>query len=142
MGGKTYKVHLDGFNLRPFLSGKEEKSPRPGFIYWSDDGDCMAMRVDRFKIVFAEQRAIGFDVWREPLVTLRVPKFFDLRADPFERGEEGVGFNSWFFEQIPFMYLAQAALAQWLSSFKEFPPRAKAASFSVDQVVEKLMPKS
>ena len=125
----------------PFLSGKEKKSPRPGFIYWSDDGDCMAMRIDRFKIVFAEQRATGFDVWREPLVALRVPKLFDLHADPFERGEEGVGFDNWYFEQIPFMYLAQAALAQWLSSFKEFPPRAKSASFSVDQVVEKMMPR-
>lgn len=142
MIGKTYKVHLDGFNLMPFLSGKQEKSPRDGFLYWSDDGDCMAMRVGHFKVVFAEQRATSLGVWREPLSPLRVPKFFDLRADPFERGEDGIGYDEWFFQQVPFMYLAQAIVAKWLSSFKEFPPRAKAASFSIDQVVDKLMPKS
>jgi arylsulfatase len=142
MAGKTYKAHLDGFNLMPFLAGKEEKSPREGFIYWSDDGDCMAMRIGRFKVVFSEQRATSLDVWREPLSAMRVPKFFDLRADPFERGEDGVGYNSWFFEQVPLAYLAQAIFAKWLSSFKEFPPRARAASFSLDQIVEKLMPKS
>ena len=76
----------------PFLAGKVDKSPRPGFIYWSDDGDCMAMRVGRFKIVFAEQRTKGLDVWREPLSVMRIPKFFDLRADPFERGEEAIGY--------------------------------------------------
>jgi arylsulfatase len=72
---------------------------------------------------------------------MRVPKVFDLRADPFERGEDGVGYSSWFFEQIPLMYLSQAVFAKWLSSFKEFPPRARSASFSLDQIVEKLMPK-
>jgi arylsulfatase A-like enzyme len=141
MGGKTYKVHLDGCNLMPFLAGKEEKSPREGFIYWSDDGDCMAIRIGRFKVVFAEQRATGLDVWREPLAAMRVPKFFDLRADPFERGEDGIGYNRWMLEQNPLIYLSQPLLAKWLSSFKEFPPRAKAASFSIDQVVAKMMPK-
>ncbi|MDQ8699682.1 arylsulfatase [Hyphomicrobium sp. LHD-15] len=139
--GKTFKVHLDGYNLMPFLSGKEEKSPREGFIYWSDDGDCMAMRMGRFKIVFAEQRATGIDVWREPLSPMRIPKFFDLRADPFERGEESIKYNDWFLEQNFLMYAAPPLLMQWLQSFKEFPPRARSASFSVDQVVEKLMPK-
>ena len=100
MGDKTFKVHLDGVNLMPFLAGKEEKSPREGFIYWSDDGDCMAMRMGRFKIVFAEQRSTGLDVWREPLSLMRIPKFFDLRADPFERGEESFKYNDWFVENI------------------------------------------
>jgi arylsulfatase len=142
MGGKTYKVHLDGYNLMPFLSGNAEKSPRQGFIYWSDDGDCMAMRMDRFKIVFAEQRAAGLDVWREPLAPMRIPKFFDLRADPFERGEESIKYNDWFLEQNFLMYAGPPLLVKWLDSFKEFPPRARAASFSIDQVLEKLMPKS
>jgi len=142
MGGKTYKVHLDGFNLMPFLAGKEETSPRKGFIYWSDDGECMAMRMDRFKIVFAEQRVAGLQVWREPLATLRLPKFFDLRADPFERGEESMKYNDWVLEQNFLMYAGPPLLMQWLASFEEFPPRAKAASFSIDQVMEKLMPKS
>ena len=141
IGDKTYKVHLDGFNLMPFLSGKEEKCPRQGFLYWSDDGDMMALRMGRFKVVFAEQRSKGLDVWREPLSPLRIPKFFDLRADPFERGEESFKYNDWFVENVPLQYLAPAVLAKWLESFKEFPPRARPASFSIDQVIEKLMPK-
>jgi arylsulfatase A-like enzyme len=142
MGDKTYKVHLDGFNLMPFLSGKEEKSPREGFIYWSDDGDCMAMRIGRFKVVFAEQRSKGLAAWREPLSSMRVAKVFDLRADPFERGEESMKFDDWFFENFPAVYLSVPLLMRWLESFKEFPPRAKSASFTIDQAVEKLMPKT
>jgi arylsulfatase A-like enzyme len=141
MGDKTYKVHLDGVNLMPFLAGKEDKSPRDGFIYWSDDGDCMGMRIGRFKIVFAEQRSVGLDVWREPLSPLRAPKIFDLCADPFERGEESFNYDNWFLENIHLQYIAPPLLMKWLASFKEFPPRAKAASFTIDQVVAKLMPK-
>src|SRR5262247_2116693 len=142
IGDKSYKVHLDGVNLMPFLKGDVKESPREGFIYWSDDGDCMAMRMGRWKIVFAEQRASGLDVWREPLAPMRIPKFFDLRADPFERGEESIKYNDWFLEQNFLLYAGPPLLMQWLESFKEFPPRAKSASFSIDQVVEKLMPKS
>ena len=142
LGGKTYKVHLDGFNLMPFLAGKEEKSPRRGFMYWSDDGDLMALRVDQYKIVFAEQRAEGLEVWREPLVPLRIPKMFDLRSDPFEAGEVSSYYDAWFVEHVPLQYAAQAVVHQWLESFKEFPPRAKAASFTVDQIVEKMMPRA
>jgi arylsulfatase A-like enzyme len=141
IGGQTFKVHLDGINLLSFLSGEEEKSPRDGFIYWSDDGECMAMRMGRYKIVFAEQRKTGLDVWREPLSQMRIPKFFDLRADPFERGEESFRYNDWFLQQNFLVYSAPPLLAKWLESFKEFPPRARAASFSIDQIVEKLMPK-
>jgi len=141
IGDKTYKVHLDGANLLPFLSGDVEKSPRQGFLYWSDDGDLMAIRFGRFKLVFSEQRAKGLEVWREPLVTLRIPRMFDLRADPFERGEESFKYNDWFVEHVPLQYGAQAIVHEWLESFKAFPPRAKSASFSVDQIVEALMPK-
>ena len=139
--GQTFKVHLDGVNLQPFLSGKEKESPRKGFLYWSDDGDLMALRINQYKIVFAEQRSKGLDVWREPLSQLRIPKMFDLRSDPFERGEESFKYNDWFVEHVPFQYVAQAVVHEWLESFKEFPPRQKAASFTVDQIVEKLMPK-
>jgi arylsulfatase len=138
---KTFKVHLDGYNLMPFLAGKEKESPRKGFIYWSDDGDCMAMRTGQYKIVFAEQRSKGLDVWREPLSLMRIPKFFDLRSDPFERGEESFKYNQWFVENIFLQYMGPPLLMKWLESFKEFPPRAKSASFSIDQAVEKLMPK-
>src|SRR5688572_943753 len=141
IGDKTFKVHLDGVNLMPFLGGKEEKSPREGFIYWSDDGECMAMRMGRYKIVFAEQRSKGLNVWREPLSLMRIPKFFDLRSDPFERADESFKYDQWFVETIFLQYSAPPMLMQWLQSFKEFPPRAKSASFTIDQVVEKLMPR-
>ena len=108
--GKTFKVHLDGFNLLPFLSGKEKESPRKGFLYWSDDGDLMAVRINQYKVVFAEQRAKGLDVWREPLVQMRIPKMFDLRSDPFERGEESY-YAQWFAEHVPLQYAAQAVVA-------------------------------
>ncbi len=141
IGDKQFKVHLDGENLLPFLSGQEKESPRKGFLYWSDDGELMAARAGRFKIVFAEQRAKGIAVWREPLAMLRVPKFFDLRADPFERGDESIQYDDWMLQQMFLMYAAQPLVGQWLNSFKEFPPRARAASFSIDQVVEKMLPK-
>jgi arylsulfatase A-like enzyme len=141
IGDTTFKVHIDGFNLMPFLSGKAE-CPRKGFIYWSDDGDLMGLRVNQYKIVFAEQRSTGLDVWREPLSQMRIPKMFDLRSDPFERGEESFKYNDWFVEHVPLQYGAQALVFEWLQSFKEFPPRQKAASFSVDQIVERFMPKS
>jgi arylsulfatase len=141
IGGTTFKVHLDGYNLMPFLSGKE-KCPREGFLYWSDDGDLMALRARQWKIVFAEQRHEGFDVWREPLVKTRVPLIYDMRADPFERGTESFKYVDWQVEHLFAMYAAQAIVHQWLDSFKEFPPRQKSASFSVDQIVEALMPKT
>lgn len=142
LSGKTFKVHLDGDNLMPFLKGDEKESPRQGFIYWSDDGDCMAMRMGRFKIVFAEQRKTGIEVWREPLSEMRIPKVFDLRADPFERGEESFKYNDWFLEQNFLLYSGVPILSKWLESFKEFPPRATPASFSIDKVMEAMMPKS
>lgn len=142
IGDATFKVHLDGFNLIPFLSGQEQESPRRGFLYWSDDGDLMALRVKQYKIVFSEQRHKGLAVWREPLSPLRVPKLFDLRSDPFERGDESLSYDRWFLEHAPLMYGAQAIVGEWLQSFKEFPPRQKAASFTVDQIIESLMPRS
>jgi arylsulfatase len=101
----------------------------------------MALRINQFKLVFAEQRAKGLEVWREPLTKLRIPRMFDLRSDPFERGEESFKYNDWFVEHVPYQYAAQAVVHEWLASFKEFPPRQKSASFSVDQIVEMLMPK-
>ncbi len=95
----------------------------------------------RFKIVFAEQRSTGLAAWCEPPATMRVPKFFDLRADPFERGEESFKYDDWFMENIPLQYAPPPILMKWLESFKEFPPRAKVASFTIDRVVEKMMPK-
>jgi arylsulfatase A-like enzyme len=142
MGDKTFKVHLDGVNLLPFLKGDVKESPRTGFLYWSDDGDCLAIRVNQWKVTFAEQRHHGLEVWREPFNHLRAPKIYNLRADPFERGDQSLMYDHWMADRAFLLVPAQAIIGQWLASFKEFPPRAKAASFSIDQVVEALMPKS
>ena len=142
IGDKTYKVHLDGVNLTPYLKGDMKESPRPGFLYWSDDGDLMAIRMHDWKVVFDEQRAEGLDVWREPLAKMRVPKIFNLRTDPFERGEEGLFYQKWMIDRAFMLVPAQMAIGQWLQSFKEFPPRAKSASFSIERVVDSFMPKS
>jgi arylsulfatase len=143
MGGRTYKVHLDGVNLMPFLKGDADKSPREGFLYWSDDGDVLALRAREWKIVFLEQRATGgIAIWREPFAKLRVPKIFNLRADPFEDADGSIYYDRWSADLNYTLVLAQKIVGEWLSSFSEFPPRARAASFSIDQVVEALMPKT
>jgi arylsulfatase len=142
IGSKTYNVHLDGFNLMPFLAGEEEKSPRQGFLYWSDEGELFAIRVGNWKATFIEQRAPGLAIWQDPFTKLRMPKLYNLRADPFERGDESILYPKWQADRMFMMVPAQAIVFQWIESFKEFPPRAKAASWSVDQVVESLMPKT
>jgi arylsulfatase len=142
IAGKSYKVHLDGVNLLPFLKGEAE-CPRQGFLYWSDDGDLLALRVKQYKIHFKEQLAEGINAWRVPFENMRVPKIFNLRSDPFEAGEASVKYDTWMINDANFvMYAAQPIVGQWLESFKEFPPRAKSASFSIDGVVEALMPKT
>jgi arylsulfatase len=140
MGDKVYKVHLDGYNLLPFLSGKEKTSPRQGFLYWSDDGELVALRVNQYKFVFAEQRNSGIAVWREPFSKMRIPTLFNLRSDPFERGDQSILNDKWFVDHTFIQVPAQEVVRGWIESFKEFPPRAKSASFTIDQVVESLMP--
>ena len=137
--GRSYKVHLDGYNLLPFLKGEAGADPRNEFLYWTDGGDLAALRYGQWKLQFLEQRAHGFDVWQEPFVQLRVPKLFTLRGDPFERADEdGIGYQTWRFNRVFALVPAQAYVAQWLQSFREFPPRQKAASFGIDQVMESL----
>jgi len=137
--GRTFKVHLDGVNLLPFLKGEVEKSPREGFLYWSDDGDLLAIRVGNWKVTFEEQRGKGLDVWREMFATMRIPKMYNLRADPFEEGEDSFFYGKWMVDRAFLLVPAQAIIAKWLESFKEFPIRQKPASFSVEEVVEKMM---
>lgn len=142
IGDRSYKVHLDGYNLMPFLKSETEKCPREGFMYWSDDGDLLALRVNQYKFVFAEQRNSGLKVWREPFSKMRIPTLFNLRSDPFERGDESIFNDKWFADHAFIQVPAQEIVGAFLETFKEFPPRAKAASFTVDQIVEALMPKS
>jgi arylsulfatase len=139
-GEKTFKVHIDGYNLLPYLTGDEEKSPRPGFFYFSDDGDLVAFRYDNWKIVFMEQRVQGtFEIWANPFVPLRVPKLFNLRTDPFERADiTSNTYYDWALDRVFLLVPAQNIVGQFLATFQEFPPRMKAASFTVDQVMEKL----
>ncbi|MGH7149788.1 MAG: arylsulfatase [Planctomycetota bacterium] len=138
-GGKTFKVHLDGYDLAPFLKGEAKEAPRKEFLYWSDDGDLVALRYGNWKAVFAEQRAHSFAVWEEPFVHLRVPKLFNLRSDPFERADhEGIDYERWRLDRVFLLMPAQAFVAKWLQSFKEFPPRQRPASFSIDEVMQKL----
>jgi arylsulfatase len=136
IGAMTYKVHLDGYDLGPALKG-EGPWPRREFIYWTDDGCVAALRYDQWKMVFLEQRGHGFDVWQEPFVELRLPKLFNLRSDPFERADhEGMGYGQWRIDRAFLIAPAGAYVAQWLQSFKEFPPRQKPGSFNLDRVME------
>jgi arylsulfatase len=141
VGDKTFKVHLDGYNLLPFLTEKGVRSPRPGFLYFDDDGDLVGLRYDNWKVVFMEQRIEGtLRIWQEPFVPLRFPKLFNLRTDPFERADiTSNTYWDWIFDHLYLFVPAQGLVAQFLATFKEFPPRQKAASFTIDQVVEKMM---
>jgi arylsulfatase len=138
IGDKTFKVHLDGHNLIPFFSGEEKESPREGFMYWSDDGDLMALRVRHWKITFMMQEHTGLDVWKRPFTSLRGPDLYNLRSDPFERGPESLEYAKWMMERAFLLVPAQAIVGKVLESFKEFPPRAKAASFTVGDAMEKI----
>jgi arylsulfatase len=135
----TYKVHLDGYNLLPALKGEAKEWPRKEMLYWSDDGDLMALRYDKWKIHFSVQRADGFKVWQEPFVKVRVPVLYNLRSDPFEKAEfESSYHEDWRVHRVFLLVPAQAFVAKWLTSFKDFPPRQKPASFSIDEVMKKL----
>jgi len=138
VGSKTFKVHLDGYNITDALAGKSP-GPRKEFFYFNDDGALVGLRYDQYKLVFAEQRAHGFEVWREPFVPLRLPKLFNLRSDPFESADhEGMDYERWAVEHVFLLVPAQQYVGQFLATFKEFPPSQKAGSFSIDQVLETL----
>jgi arylsulfatase len=139
-GSKTFKVHLDGYNLLPFLTGKEAKSPRKEFFYFSDDGDLVALRYDNWKSVFAQQRAAGtLDVWSEQFVHTRIPWLYNLRTDPYERSTiTSNTYWDWYFDHVYLLVPMQTFVGNFLETFKEFPPRQKAASFTIDQVMEHL----
>jgi arylsulfatase len=139
-GGKSFTVHLDGYNLLPYLTGAQEHSPRQGFFYFSDDGDLSAFRFDNWKIVFMEQRAAGtLRIWAEPFTALRVPKIFNLRTDPFERADiTSNTYYDWLIDHAYMLGAAQKLVGDFLATFLKYPPRQKAASFTVDQAMQKL----
>jgi arylsulfatase len=138
--GKMFKVHVDGFNQLPYLTAQTERSPRRGFFYFNDDGDLVGLRVENWKVVFMEQRAPGtLRVWAEPFTSLRLPKLFDLRADPYERADTTSNtYYDWLISQPYLFFAAQAVTVDFLDTFKAYPPRQRASSFSIDQAVEKM----
>jgi arylsulfatase A-like enzyme len=139
-GKKKFKVHIDGYNLLPYLSGKEKKWPRDVFFYFSDDGDLLALRYNNWKLVFLEQRCPGtLAVWANPFTHLRVPKIFNLRTDPFEFADiTSNTYYDWLLEHAYMIVPAQKAVAEFMATFKDFPPRQKAASFTVEQASEEM----
>ena len=137
IGDRTYKVHLDGYDLAPALKG-EAAWPRKEFIYWTDDGSVAALRYGNWKITFLEQEGEGLEVWQRPFTELRAPKLTNLRMDPFERAEHenAMGFQRWYLDRMFLIAPAGAYVGQWLQSFREFPPRQKPGSFNLDRVME------
>jgi arylsulfatase len=140
LGDSTYRVHIDGFNLLPYLTGEVDKSPRKGLVYFSDDGDVLALRYDNWKVVFMEQRTQGtLQVWLDPFIELRIPKLYNLRTDPYERADVTSNtYFDWLFENDFLIFAAQAMMFQFLKTFEEWPPRQKAASFNIEQAMSKL----
>ena len=140
IGDMTYKVHLDGYNLLPMLTGQGGEWPRKEFFYWNDDGQLVAMRYDRWKLVFMEQRAHQFGVWMEPFVELRVPLVFDLRMDPFERASvDANGYYDWMEAMVQWAGApGKAVTAKMISRFKDYPPRQAPASFNLDDVMRSM----
>jgi arylsulfatase len=139
LGDRTYKVHLDGYNLIPYLTGEAKESPRKFFFYISDDGDILGLRMGDWKLVLMEQRAKQLMCWFEPFVKLRAPKMFNLRRDPFERADENSNtYWDWVLSHAYLLYEMQGLVAQQIENFTRFPPRQKPASFNLDEVLRQV----
>jgi len=140
-GSRNFRVHLDGYNQLPYLTGQQERGARKEFVYFNDDGDIVALRYENWKFVFEEQRAQGtLRIWAEPFTKLRLPKLFDLRSDPYERADVTSNtFYDFFMSDGAAPFIAsQSVVAPFLATFKEYPPSQRPSSFSIDQLVEKM----
>jgi len=139
VGNATYKVHLDGYNLAPYLTGQAKESPRKSLMYFSDDGEVIAVRVGDYKFHLAQQRANTMRQWAEPFVKLRLPYIMNLRRDPFERADINSNtYLDWMVNHVPQLYLMQAVVASEVDNFVKFPPRQKPASFNLDDVMRQV----
>ena len=139
VGSKNFKVHIDGVNVLPYLTGEVKESPRKAFFYMSDDGDVMAIRYNDWKAVLAEQRAEKMNLWMEPLVKLRLPRIFNLRRDPFERAQHNSNtYLDWMVDHAFLIYGMQALVAGQIENFVKYPPRQKPAAFNLDEVMRQL----
>ena len=134
--GRTYKVHLDSYDLGPALRG-DAAWPRKEFLYWTDDGSVAALRYGNWKVAFLKQTAHGLDVWIHPFEELRAPLITNLRMDPFELAQDiGMDYKRWFIENMFMIAPAATFVGRWLQSFREFPPRQKPGSFNLGRVME------
>jgi arylsulfatase len=138
-GERTFNVHVDGYNMLPYLTGQSEESPRKEIFYVDDDGQLVAVRYQDWKVVFMEQRAKTMALWAEPFVPLRVPKIFNLRRDPFERADENANvYWDWLLDHAFILVPIQVYVRQLMETLRAFPPRQKPAAFNLDRVMEEL----
>jgi len=139
VGEKRFQVHVDGYNMLPYLAGSAKDSPRKEFFYVDDDGQLVAVRYEDWKVVFMEQRAKTLALWAEPFVPLRVPKIFNLRRDPFERADENSNtYYDWLLDHAFILVPIQVYVRKLMETLRAFPPRQKPASFNLDRVMEEL----
>jgi arylsulfatase len=140
IGDQTYHVHIDGYDLLPYLTGEVDESPRRGLIYFSDDCDVLGIRYENWKVVFLEQRCQGtLQIWFEPFTELRAPKLFNLRTDPFEIADKvSIDYDHWRLDRVFMFVPAQEFIGKYIATFKEFPPSQKVGTFSLDAVLESL----
>jgi arylsulfatase len=140
VGNKTFKVHLDGYNMLPLLTGQTTENPRKEFFYFNDDAQFTALRYDNWKVVFMEQRMKGtMGLWAEPFVSLRMPKLFNLRTDPYERADVTSNtYWDWEIDRVFLFLAAQPYVGKFISTFKDFPPSQKAAAFNLDDALKTL----
>jgi arylsulfatase A-like enzyme len=140
IGDRTYRVHLDGYNQLPYLTGQQDKSARRAFIYFNDDGQLVAIRFDNWKLVFYEQKTPGtLDVWGEPFTNRRLPLMFNLRMDPYERAQiTSNEYFAWTMHKAYLIYGSQAIAQRFVDSLKDYPPHQRPQSFNLDQILDQL----
>jgi arylsulfatase len=138
--GRSYKVHLDGYNMLPYLTGKEKKGARKELFYFSDDGELMSLRYNDWKVTFMHQPSQGtLDTWSKPMVTTRVPWLYNLRRDPYEFATTTSNtYWDWYLDHVYLLLPAAEYVGQFIATFKEYPPRMKAASFNLGDTMKAL----
>jgi arylsulfatase len=139
LNGRTYKNHIDGYNMLDYVTGKAQASPRETFVYVNDDGDIVAIRVRDWKAVYKENRGEAFGVWREPFVDLRVPLLFNLRRDPYERAQHNANvYHDWVLSRVFLMSAINTAAMEFLLTMKDYPPSQTPGSFNLDTVKKRI----